>query len=103
MKWESWLLRTPIANLIADQYDAQPGNYLAFFSSYEYLRRAASVFSGLYPRIPTWEHRSFRRPATSMSTGSAGPPRPIRSWKDSIVFAHLSAGEDTSRLIYFPA
>lgn len=45
----------PIADLIAGQYDAQPGNYLAFFSSHEYLQRAASVFSDRYPRVPMWE------------------------------------------------
>ncbi len=44
----------PIAHLIASQYGAVPGNYLAFFSSFDYLERAASVFGALHPDIPMW-------------------------------------------------
>src|SRR5205085_392696 len=32
----------PIAELIAAQYGARPGNYLAFFSSFEYLEQVAA-------------------------------------------------------------
>jgi Rad3-related DNA helicase len=31
----------PIAHLMATQYEEQPGNYLAFFSSFDYVERAA--------------------------------------------------------------
>jgi DNA excision repair protein ERCC-2 len=47
----------PIADLVARQYDAQPGNYLAFFSSYEYLDRAAARLAACYPAIPIWTQK----------------------------------------------
>jgi Rad3-related DNA helicase len=49
----------PIAGLMAAQYRAAPGNYLAFFSSYDYLEQAAAQFEGLHPDIPAW--RQSRR------------------------------------------
>jgi Rad3-related DNA helicase len=45
----------PIAELMASQYRAAPGNYLAFFSSYDYLEQAAALFGQLHPDIPTWQ------------------------------------------------
>ena len=45
----------PIARLIATQYEQRPGNYLAFFSSFEYLAQAARAFAMLHPGIPMWE------------------------------------------------
>ena len=39
---------------MAAQYEQQPGNYLAFFSSFDYLERAAAAFAATYPRIPHW-------------------------------------------------
>ena len=45
----------PIAELIAAQFDAQPGNYLAFFSSFDYLQKAAQRFAARFPAIPFWE------------------------------------------------
>jgi Rad3-related DNA helicase len=44
----------PIASLMADQYHAMPGNYLAFFSSFDYLEQAAALFAGHHPGIPVW-------------------------------------------------
>ncbi|MBA3773546.1 MAG: ATP-dependent DNA helicase [Ramlibacter sp.] len=44
----------PIARLIADQFDACPGNYLAFFSSFDYLELVASEFTRRYPSVPSW-------------------------------------------------
>jgi DNA excision repair protein ERCC-2 len=44
----------PIARLMARQYQAQPGNYLAFFSSFEYLQQAAAAFAARQPDIPIW-------------------------------------------------
>ncbi|MDQ2735192.1 MAG: ATP-dependent DNA helicase, partial [Pseudomonadota bacterium] len=44
----------PIAKLIESQFRAEPGNYLAFFSSFDYLDRAASTFMNLCPSIPVW-------------------------------------------------
>lgn len=45
----------PIAALMATQYRAQPGNYLAFFSSHDYLQRALAVFRAAHPDIPVRE------------------------------------------------
>ena len=44
----------PIAQLIAAQYEAAPGNYITFFSSFDYLEQAACEMSARYARIPTW-------------------------------------------------
>ncbi|MES2960386.1 MAG: ATP-dependent DNA helicase [Pseudomonadota bacterium] len=48
---------TPIANLIASQYDEVPGNYIAFFSSFDYLQQALAEFSARHPTVPVWEQR----------------------------------------------
>jgi DNA excision repair protein ERCC-2 len=48
----------PIADLLAGQFATQPGNYLAFLSSFEYLERVASLVAERYPQIPTWQQRS---------------------------------------------
>ncbi|MES3000322.1 MAG: ATP-dependent DNA helicase [Pseudomonadota bacterium] len=44
----------PIARLIADQFEAQAGNYLAFFSSFDYLDLVASEFRRRHPDVPMW-------------------------------------------------
>ena len=44
----------PIAALMAAQYLERPGNYLAFFSSFDYLQRVAGVFAARHPGIPVW-------------------------------------------------
>jgi DNA excision repair protein ERCC-2 len=49
----------PIGRLIGAQYEQQPGNYLAFFSSFDYLERAAEAFACAHPDIPHW--RQARR------------------------------------------
>jgi Rad3-related DNA helicase len=49
----------PIATLMADQYHAKPGNYLAFFSSFDYLQQVADRFERDHPDIPVW--RQARR------------------------------------------
>ena len=48
----------PIANLLAKQFAAQPGNYLVFLSSFEYLESVAALFTERYPGIPTWRQHS---------------------------------------------
>jgi DNA excision repair protein ERCC-2 len=45
----------PIVDLIATQYHRQPGNYLAFFSSYDYLQKVTALFNARYPDIPVLE------------------------------------------------
>ncbi|WP_068829452.1 ATP-dependent DNA helicase [Pseudomonas sp. BMS12] len=44
----------PITHLMARQFQAQPGNYLAFFSSYAYLEQALSQLRAEKPDIPLW-------------------------------------------------
>ena len=44
----------PIATLIAGQFAAQPGNYLAFFSSFDYLELVAAEFRRAHPDVPMW-------------------------------------------------
>jgi DNA excision repair protein ERCC-2 len=45
----------PIASLMADQFRTLPGNYLAFFSSFDYLQKVADALRDHYPDIPIWE------------------------------------------------
>ncbi|MES3020061.1 MAG: ATP-dependent DNA helicase [Pseudomonadota bacterium] len=42
----------PIADLIARQYAKQPGNYLAFFSSFDYMDQVASACAARHPALP---------------------------------------------------
>ncbi|MEA5673740.1 ATP-dependent DNA helicase [Pseudomonas sp. MH2] len=44
----------PIVGLIGEQYQRQPGNYLAFFSSFEYLEQVMALFAERYPEVPYW-------------------------------------------------
>lgn len=45
----------PISALMARQFQQRPGNYLAFFSSFDYLQQALAAFSREHPAIPTWQ------------------------------------------------
>lgn len=45
----------PVIDLLAQQYQARPGNYLAFFSSFDYLQQVAESFTGIHPGIPVWQ------------------------------------------------
>ena len=44
-----------LVDLIARQYRARPGNYLAFFGSFSYLQAALALFRARSPEIPVWE------------------------------------------------
>jgi len=44
----------PIADLIARQYREQAGNYLAFFSSFDYLDQVAAELADRHPDVPSW-------------------------------------------------
>jgi Rad3-related DNA helicase len=44
----------PIADLIARHFLAAPGNYLAFFSSFDYLQRVADLLASRHPELPIW-------------------------------------------------
>ena len=45
---------SPIADLIAQQYATQPGNYLGFLSSFDYLQRVVALMRERYPEVPVW-------------------------------------------------
>jgi Rad3-related DNA helicase len=44
----------PIAELIARQYGERPGNYLAFFSSFDYLEQVLGELEAKHPEVPAW-------------------------------------------------
>jgi DNA excision repair protein ERCC-2 len=44
----------PIASLIARQFAARPGNYLAFFSSFDYLEQVADELAAQAPEVSQW-------------------------------------------------
>ena len=48
----------PIARLIVQQYRRQPGNYLAFFSSFVYMRQVHEKVRDIELKIPLWEQTS---------------------------------------------
>jgi len=43
-----------VVSVMAGQYRERPGNYLAFFGSFDYLQRAAARLNELHPGIATW-------------------------------------------------
>ncbi len=45
----------PIVELMAEQFRARPGNYLAFFSSFDYLQQVAQLMNATHPDIPMWQ------------------------------------------------
>jgi Rad3-related DNA helicase len=45
----------PMADLMARQYRARPGNYLAFFGSFDYSKAALTAFQRRHPDVATWE------------------------------------------------
>lgn len=44
----------PISETIASQFAAKPGNYLAFFSSFDYMEQAREDLQRRYPDIAIW-------------------------------------------------
>jgi len=69
---------SPIVALMAQQFEERPGNYLAFFSSYEYLQQVAELLARRHPWLPNWiqsrrmqeaEQRQFLQRFTDTSQG----------------------------------
>ena len=46
---------SPIVELMAERYQQQPGNYLLFLSSFDYLQKVRDLFTTRYPQIPIRE------------------------------------------------
>lgn len=44
----------PMADVMAQQFTLQPGNYLAFFSSFDYLQQAMECLQQRQPQLPVW-------------------------------------------------
>ena len=44
----------PIVTLMARQYRERPGNYLAFFSSFDYLQKVLALFQSRHPDVEVW-------------------------------------------------
>jgi DNA excision repair protein ERCC-2 len=44
----------PIVELIATQFSQRPGNYLAFFSSFDYLQQVVQLLAERHPHINLW-------------------------------------------------
>ncbi|WP_189519822.1 ATP-dependent DNA helicase [Kushneria pakistanensis] len=44
----------PIAELMAHQFHQRPGNYLAFFSSFDYLEQVSEALAEHAPDVPQW-------------------------------------------------
>jgi Rad3-related DNA helicase len=53
-----------LVGVIARQFDEHPGNYLAFFSSFDYLEKAASLLATLRPYIPQWRQERRMKAST---------------------------------------
>jgi len=45
----------PIVELIARQFSERPGNYLAFFSSFDYLQQVLTLLAKRHPQINLWQ------------------------------------------------
>lgn len=45
---------SPIVSLIVEQFNKAPGNYLAFFSSFDYLTQVSNLLVARHPHIPVW-------------------------------------------------
>ena len=52
-----------VADIIGAQFERMPGNYLAFFSSFEYLESARAAFSAQHPGVPVWTQTRGMREA----------------------------------------
>ncbi len=68
----------PSVELMARQFARLPGNYLAFFSSYDYLQQVAALLAATHPQLPCWsqsprmseaEQRQFLQRFTDTSAG----------------------------------
>lgn len=52
-----------LIDIVAAQFARRPGNYLAFFSSFDYLDSASAAFERRHPGIPAWRQSRGMREA----------------------------------------
>ena len=63
-----------LVDVIASQFDTHPGNYLSFFSSFDYLDKAAALLALQRPDIPVWkQERRMRADAREAFLGRFAP------------------------------
>jgi DNA excision repair protein ERCC-2 len=54
-RWRDRAASLPaIAQVMAAQWAREPGKYLAFFSSFDYLQQAADALAASHPQLPQW-------------------------------------------------
>lgn len=54
---------TALTDIMANQFAERPGNYLAFFSSFDYLASASAAFAERHPEIASWSQSRGMREA----------------------------------------
>ncbi|BBN55334.1 DEAD/DEAH box helicase [Pseudomonas chlororaphis subsp. aurantiaca] len=69
----------PIVELIASQFRRRPGNYLAFFSSFDYLQQVASLLAEQHPDIPLWQQSRGWMKGNARRFSNASTPM-AREW-----------------------
>jgi Rad3-related DNA helicase len=58
---------SPIVDLIAQQFERHPGNYLVFASSFDYLRQICRLFAMKHPRVSIWSQEPLMSEAARQS------------------------------------
>jgi DNA excision repair protein ERCC-2 len=63
-RWRERAAGAPaLAALIGRQYAHAPGNYLAFFASFEHLQQVWAAFTAAHPGVPAWAQSRHMRDA----------------------------------------
>lgn len=73
-----------ITQVLAEQWALQPGKYLAFFSSFDYLHQAADALALAHPELPQW-----RQTPRMDEAGQHAFLERFRSGDEGIAFAVL--------------
>lgn len=47
-----------LVSVMAGQWQARPGKYLAFFSSFDYLKQASAAMQASHPNVPQWQQNA---------------------------------------------
>jgi Rad3-related DNA helicase len=58
---------SPIVDLIAQQFERQPGNYLVFASSFAYLEQIYRLFGVKQPTVPIWSQKPLMSEAARVA------------------------------------
>jgi DNA excision repair protein ERCC-2 len=69
-----------MTDLLARQYERMPGNYLAFFSSFDYLQKAVDALGQRYPAIPVRSQGRSMRESERDAFLAGFTASPSRCW-----------------------